>query len=104
LHGFEVGRIALQTAEPGAIVGLVAERLMADDSHQQVCDTAVEMREDVVLVERIGQPLERVARAPREQRVRDLFARRELADPDALALAQDSPVGPTPALGALVAA
>src|SRR5262249_7757139 len=85
----EQRRIAMQTAEPGAVVRLVAERLPIDDLHEVERDAAVQLDEDEVLVEGLREPLERVARPPGEQSGRQFLARPELRRGNGLELLQD---------------
>ena len=75
-----------------AAISLVAERLRIDRAHEAERHPAADVNERVVLVERMRQPLERVARAPRQQLVGDLFARPELGRRNAGELAQDPAV------------
>jgi hypothetical protein len=56
-----------------------------------------------VLVERIGQPFERIARAPAEQRVGELFRSARARRRDAVELAQDPAVVRALPLAVLVA-
>src|SRR6185503_16944758 len=73
----EVLRVAPQAPEPRAVVGLVAEGLAADEADQVVGDPAAELDEDVVLVERIAQPFQRLAALVAEELARQFLAGRE---------------------------
>src|SRR5688572_12195340 len=80
--------VALQAPEPGAIIRLVAHRLAVHHLHEAKRKAAVQVNECGVLIDRHREPVERGARAPRQQLVRQLFARPELRLRDALQLPQ----------------
>lgn len=88
----QVGRVALQAPEPGAVVGFVAERLAVYELHQVERHAAVQLDEEIVLVERVRQPIKRVVRAVGDQLVRQLLARPELAGRNPLQRLQDPAV------------
>ena len=75
----QVFRIAPQARKPRAIVGFVPERLTGDEADEVVGYAAIQLDEDVVLVKRILQPLERFPAVVGEELMRELFGWRQLA-------------------------
>src|SRR5262249_46185220 len=69
---------------------------------QAESDPRVQMNEGEMLMQWIGQPFERIARAPGEQRVRDLLGRRELRGRNALELTENPALKRALALPVLV--
>ena len=69
-----------QAPEPSVVIGFVAEWLRVDHVDQVESDPWSQMEQRRTLMERMRQPLERIAGLPAKQRVGELLRVRELRD------------------------